>query len=95
MDEIEDEDNDIDDNKYLQGNDEKTLKTEKIYYKFEFTSTGEDIFYGFEYNQFNQETHDKLSNLKGPNFIKVLMGPKIEVRRGIFYLNNNNFKILT
>ena len=95
LDEIEDEDNDIDDNKYLQGNDEKTLKTEKIYYKFEFTSTGEDIFYGFEYNQFNQETHDKLSNLKGPNFIKVLMGPKIEVRRGIFYLNNNNFKILT
>ena len=95
LDEIEDEDNDIDDNKYLQGNDEKTLKTEKIYYKFEFTSTGEDIFYGFEYNQFNQETHDKLSNLKGPNFIKVLMGPMIEVRRGIFYLNNNNFKILT
>ena len=95
LDEIEDEDNDIDDNKYLQGSEEKTLKTEKIYYKFGFTTTGDDIFYGFEYNQFNQEIHDKLSNIKGPEFFKVLLGPNIEVRRGIFYLNTNNFKILS
>ena len=95
LDEIEDEDNDIDDNKYLQGNDEKTLKTEKIYYKFGLTSTGDDIFYGFEYYQFNNEIHDKLSSIKGPNFVKVLLGPKIEIRRGIFYLNNDNFQILS
>ena len=95
LDEIEDEDNDIDDNKYLQGNEEKTLKTEKIYYKFGFSSTGDDLFYGFEYNQFSQEIHDRLANIKGPNYIKVLLGPNIEVRRGIFYLNNDNFKILS
>ena len=95
LDEIEDEDNDIDDNKYLQGNEEKTLKTEKIYYKFGFSSTGDNIFYGFEYNQFSHEIHDKLSNIKGPNLFKVLLGPNIEVRRGIFYLNNDNFKILS
>ena len=95
LDEIEDEDNDIDDNKYLQGNEEKTLKTEKIYYKFGLTSTGDDLFYGFEYNQFSHEIHDKLANLKGPNYIKALLGPNIEVRRGIFYLNNNNFKLLS
>ena len=94
LDEIEDEDNDIDDNKYLQGNDEKNIKTSKIYYKFEFTSTGDDSFYGFEYDQFSQGIHDKLANLKGPIILKVLLGPNIEVRRGIFYLNNNNFKIL-
>ena len=91
LDEIEDEDNDIDDNKYLQGNEEKTLKTEKIYYKFGFSSTGDDLFYGFEYNQFSQEIHERLANIKGPNYIKVLLGPNIEVRRGIFYLNNDNF----
>ena len=95
LDEVDDEDNDIDDNKYLQGNDEKTLKTEKINYKFGLTSTGDDIFYGFEYNQFSHEIHDKLANLKGPNFIKAILGPNIEVRRGIFYLNNNNFKLLS
>ena len=95
LDEIEDEDNDIDDNKYLQGNEEKTLKTEKIYYKFGFSSTGDDLFYGFEYNQFSQEIHERLANIKGPNYIKVLLGPNIEVRRGIFYLNNDNFKILS
>ena len=95
LDEVDEEDNAIDDNKYLQGDEEKIAKAEKIYYKFEFTTTGEDIFYGFEYNQFNNAIHDKLSSKKGPNFIKVLLGPKIEIRRGIFYLNNNNFKILS
>ena len=95
LDEIDDEDNDIDDNKYLQGNEEKSLKTEKIYYKFGLSSTGDDLFYGFEYNQFSHELHDKLSNIEGRNYIKVLLGPNIEVRRGIFYLNNDNFKILS
>ena len=95
LDEVEEEDNVIDDNKYLQGEEEKISKTEKVYYKFEFTTTGEDIFYGFEYSQFNNEIHDKLSSIKGPNFIKVLLGPKIEIRRGIFYLNNENFHILS
>ena len=95
LDEIEDEDNDIDDNKYLQGNDEKNLKTAKIIYKFGFSSTGEDIFYGFEYNQFSQQILDKISNIKGSNLFKVILGPNIEVRRGIFYLNNTNFKILS
>ena len=94
LDEIEDEDNAIDDNKYLQGEEGNISKTEKIYYKFELTTTGEDIFYGFEYSQFNQEIHDKLSSIKGPSFTKVLLGPKIEIRRGIFYFNNENFNIL-
>ena len=95
LDEVDDEDNDIDDNKYLQGDEKKISKTEKIYYKFELTTTGEDLFYGFEYYQFNNEIHDKLSSIKGPNFVKVLLGPKIEIRRGIFYLNNDNFQILS
>ena len=95
LDEVDDEDNAIDDNKYLQGDEEKVSKTEKIYYKFGFTTTGEDLFYGFEYSQFNNLIHDKLSSIKGPIFLKVLLGPKIEVRRGIFYLNNNNFQILS
>ena len=95
LDEIDDEDNAIDDNKYLQGDEEKVSKTEKIYYKFGFTSTGDDLFYGFEYSQFNNNIHDQLSSIKGPNFPKVLIGPKIEIRRGIFYLNNNNFQILS
>ena len=44
LDEIEDEDNDFDDNKYLQGNDEKNQKTSKIIFKIEFSSTGDDLF---------------------------------------------------
>ena len=95
LDVVEDEDNVIDDNKYLQGNEQKVTKTEKIYYKFSFTTTGDDLFYGFEYDQFSNLIHDKLSCIKGPVFLKVLLGPKIEIRRGIFYLNNNNFKILS
>ena len=96
LDEIEDDDNDnIDDNKYLQGDEDKSTKTEKIYYKFGFTSTGDDIFYGFEYMQFSHDIHEKLSNVKSDNLLKALLGPNIEVRRGIFYLNNNNFKILS
>ena len=95
LDEVDDEENAIDDNKYLQGDEEKIAKTEKIYYKFEFTTTGEDSFFGFEYSQFSNEIHDKISSIKGPIFIKVLLGPKIEIRRGIFYLNNNNFQILS
>ena len=95
LDEVEDEDNIIDDNKYLQGDQEKVSKTEKITYKFEFTTTGEDSFYGFEYFQFNNNIHNKLSEIKGPSFPKVLLGPKIEIRRGIFYLNNANFQILS
>ena len=95
LDEIEDEENVIDDNKYLQGDQEKITKTEKISYKFEFTTTGEDSFYGFEYTQFNNKIHELLSEIKGPVFPKVLLGPKIEIRRGIFYLHNNNFQILS
>ena len=72
LDEVDDEDNAIDDNKYLQGDEEKVSKTEKIYYKFGFTTTGEDLFYGFEYNQFNNLIHDKLSSIKGPIFLKAL-----------------------
>ena len=79
----------------MQGDEEKVSKAEKIYYKFGFTTTGDDLFYGFEYNQFNNNIHDKLSSIKGPNFLKVIIGPKIEIRRGIYYLNNNNFQILS
>ena len=79
----------------MQRNDEKNIKTSKIYYKIGFTTTGDDLFYGFEYNQFSQEIHDKLANLNTPVLLKVLLGPNIEVRRGIFYLDNNNFKILS
>ena len=73
----------------------KKYQKQKKYIKFGFTTTGEDLFYGFEYSQFNNLIHDKLSSIKGPIFLKVLLGPKIEVRRGIFYLNNNNFQILS
>ena len=68
LDEVDDEDNAIDDNKYLQGDEEKVSKTEKIYYKFGFTTTGEDLFYGFEYSQFNNLIHDKLSSIKSSIF---------------------------
>ena len=95
LDEIEDEDNDMDDNKYLQGNDEKNQKTSKIIFKIEFSSTGDDLFYGFEYNQFSHQIHDKFSSVKKTNSLKVLLGPNIEVRRGIFYLNDSNLKILS
>ena len=95
LDEIEDEDNDMDDNKYLQGNEEKNQKTSKIIFKIEFSSTGDDLFYGFEYNQFSHQIHDKLSSVKKTNSLKVLLGPNIEVRRGIFYLNDSNLKILS
>ena len=45
LDEIEDEDNDIDDNKYLQGNDEKNQKTSKIIYKFEISFYYSKLFF--------------------------------------------------
>ena len=94
LDEIEDEDNIIDDNKYLQGDNEQVKKAERINYKLGFTSTGDDLFYGFEYSQFSKAIHDKLSSLNVSHCLKVILGPNIEVRRGIFFLNNNNFNIL-
>ena len=99
LDDVDEDDNDneinLDNNKYLQGEETNHNKIEKIYYKIGLSSNGEDLFYGFEFDQFSNEIVDKLSSIKGPSFMKVLIGPKIEVRRGIFFLNNTNFKILS
>ena len=79
------------DNKYLRTDDDeeknKVQEKKKVVYKFELT-TGVDIFYGFEY-----EKIDCLSNLQFTKYKKVMIGKDIEIRRGILYLKQSNFRL--
>ena len=74
--------------KYLQNEGEEKVKTERVVLKLQLTN-GEDTFFGFEY-----EILKSLNNILNEKFPKLLIGPNVEVRRGIFYLKNNNVKFL-
>ena len=83
--------------KYLEGdedNDDVINKGKKIF-KIEF-SDGVQNFYGFEYQPFSLSTQNILINInKNENkFLKGIIGPNYEVIRGVFLLNNKNFKLL-
>lgn len=77
--------------KFLQGDNEGGKKAEKVIYKFQLTD-GVCNFFGFEYEPLvNLQNTLKDINNKYP---KVMIGPNVEIRRGIFYFNKNNFKIV-
>ena len=81
--------------KFLQGEDDIGKKYEKIIWKFQFND-GANLFYGFEYEEFNPNEISLMKNFSNESnkFMKVLIGPIVEVRRGIFYLTKRNFRIL-
>ena len=66
----------------LQKNDLKSLL------KFTF-SNGNEEFYGYEY-----EKLDLLTDFTINKFQKIILGPEIEIRRGLIYLRNLNFSLL-
>jgi hypothetical protein len=76
--------------KFLQGDDDSHKKAEKVVLKFQL-SNGINTFYGFEYE--NVKAFNDLVN-KESNHPKILIGPKVEIRRGIFYLKNDNVLLL-
>ena len=81
--------------KFLQGDDDKSKKYEKYVWKLELTD-GVNVFYGFEYHTFRDLDINQLKNITSDTnkYLKVLLGPNIDVHRGIFYLDSTNFKIL-
>ena len=70
-------------------------KYEKYVWKLELTD-GVNVFYGFEYHTFRDLDINQLKNITSDTnkYLKVLLGPNIDVHRGIFYLDSTNFKIL-
>lgn len=78
-------------NKYLQGGEDTIRKSEKIIRKYQLYD-GVCYFYGVELEPIAQ-CNSTLSSSKNI-YMKVLVGPHVEVRRSIFYLNHNNFKLL-
>jgi hypothetical protein len=77
--------------KYLQSEGEENKKTEKVILKFDLTD-GIDTYHGFEYECLNElKSFIKSSENKYP---KILILPTTEIRRGIFYLQNDLLKLL-
>lgn len=74
--------------RYLQGEDERKPKAEKVVLKLQLTN-GVETIYGFEY-----EVLKNLNVTINKPFPKLIIGPNVEVRRGIFFLKNNNVKLL-
>ncbi len=80
--------------KFLQGDDNESNKFKKIVWNFAFND-GNTQFFGFEYKEFNKETLERIKRMdEKDKFIKVIIGPNVEVRRGIFYLTKDNFRII-
>lgn len=76
--------------KFLQGDEEVKKNFEKVVLKLQMTD-GLNVCYGFEY-----ETVKIISELLGGDnkFPKIIVGPNLEIRRGIIYLNNSNTRLL-
>ena len=80
--------------KFLQGDDNESNKFKKIVWNFAFND-GNTQFFGFEYKEFNKETLERIKRMdEKDKFIKVIIGPNVEIRRGIFYLTKDNFRII-
>ena len=80
--------------KFLQGEDNEINKFKKIVWNFAFND-GNTKFFGFEYQEFNRDTVERIKNMNEKDkFMKVIIGPNVEVRRGVFYLNKDNFTII-
>ena len=83
--------------KYLEGDDDNNdnINKGKKIFKIEFFD-GVQNFYGFEYQPFSLTTQNLLINInKNENkYLKGIIGPNFEIIRGVFLLNNKNFKIL-
>ena len=81
--------------KFLQGDDNIGIKAEKYVWKLQLTE-GINTFFGFEYQSFDDKNNNILKNFNSDTnkYLKVLLGPNIDVHRGVFYLTNDNFKIL-
>jgi hypothetical protein len=83
------EENEQFESKYLQSEEGEKAKVEKLIFKLGLFN-GKDEFIGFEYEPIKPLPKLLMNN----KFCKVLIGPTIEVRRGIYYLKNDNFKFL-
>lgn len=79
------------DSKYLQSEGEEIKKSEKIVLKFELTN-GVDTIYAFEYEDLKDLKKYLISTEN--KFVKIVVGPNIEIRRGIVYLKNDNLNLL-
>jgi predicted amino acid racemase len=79
------------DSKYLQSEGEENKKSEKVVLKFELTD-GVETIYGFEYEDLKDLKKNLISSEN--KFVKVVVGPNFEVRRGIIYLKNDNINLL-
>ena len=80
--------------KFLQGEDNESNKFKKIVWNFAFND-GNTKFFGFEYQEFNRDTIERIKNMNEKDkFMKVIIGPNVEIRRGIMYLNKDNFSII-
>jgi hypothetical protein len=78
---------------YLQGDGEENVKqTEKVILKIKLIN-GVDTLYGFEYEELTELKRFLTAN-KENKFVKIIVGPEIEVRRGIFYLSQKNVKLI-
>lgn len=77
---------------YLQGDGEENVKqTEKVILKIKLTN-GVDTLYGFEYEELTDLK--KFLATKDNKFVKIIVGPEVEVRRGILYLSQKNVKLI-
>jgi hypothetical protein len=79
--------------KFLQAEGEEVKRVERTVLKFEFTD-GYSIVHGFEYEDLKEFRQAMISTLAGNKFLKVIVGPTYEMRRGIIYLKKDNIKLL-
>ena len=79
--------------KFLQSEEEEVKKVEKTVLKYEFTD-GKSVIHGFEYEDLKDFRQAMIQAFSTNKFIKVLIGPTFEVRRGIIYLKKDNIKLL-
>ena len=78
---------------YLQGDGEENVKqTEKVILKIKLIN-GVDTLYGFEYEELT-ELKKFFTTAKDNKFVKIIVGPEVEVRRGILYLSQKNVKLI-
>jgi hypothetical protein len=79
--------------KFLQSEGEEVKKVERTVLKFELTD-GKSIIHGFEYEDLKEFRQAMISALSLNKFLKVIVGPSYEIRRGIIYLKKDNIKLL-
>lgn len=79
--------------KFLQSEEDEIKKVEKTVLKFEFTD-GKNLLHGFEYEDLKDFRNAMIEAFSTNKFLKVLVGPNYEIRRGIIYLKRDNIKLL-